>query len=80
MILSALLVAASLSFDVVRDGVPACSVVASGDRSVDAAAAFFTNAVYRMSGVEVKIVRSRSEVEVEEEGWTSSIRRTSGCW
>ena len=60
MILSALLVAASLSFDVVRDGVPACSVIASGEKSVDAAAAFFTNAVHRVSGAEIVVVESCS--------------------
>ena len=45
-------------FVFVMDGRPACEVVATGDETVDADIAFFTNAVARMTGAEVGVRQS----------------------
>ena len=47
-------------FPLVRQGLPVAEIVASGDRTVDADIAFFTNAVCRCTGAELPVVTART--------------------
>ena len=51
---------ASRVFALVESGSPVCAIVATGNKTVDADIAFFTNTVARMSGAELAVVPSCS--------------------